>query len=246
MDGGAWCRLLSMGSQRVGHDWAILIHNRLYIFSFSSNHYTVTSCYLMCGMVRFFNRKRRHIEKFMLIQYGISITKLKVLLWINNNWLLWINGVITYLEPGILECEVKWALGSITMNKTTRGDGIPADLFQILKDEDVRCCTQYASKFGKLSSGYRVGKGQFLLQFPKKGDSKECSNSCTNALISHTSKEMLKILQARLQQYMNQELPDGQVGFRKGRGTRDQIGNICWIIEKTIPEKHLLLLHWLL
>ena len=168
MDGGAWCRLLSMGSQRVGHDWAILIHNRLYIFSFSSNHYTVTSCYLMCEMVRFFNRKRRHIEKFMLIQYGISITKLKVLLWINNHWLLWIDGVITYLEPGILECEVKWALGSITMNKTTRGDGIPADLFQILKDEDVRCCTQYASKFGKLSSGYRVGKGQFLLHSPRK------------------------------------------------------------------------------
>ena len=76
--------------------------------------------------------------------------------------------MITYLEPGILECEVKWALGSITMNKTTRGDGIPADLFQILKDEDVRCCTQYASKFGKLSSGYRVGKGQFLLHSPRK------------------------------------------------------------------------------
>ena len=122
----------------------------------------------MCGMVRFFNRKRRHIEKFMLIQCGTSITKLKVLLWINNHQLLWIDGVITYLEPGILECEVKWAWGSITTNKATRGDGIPSDLFRILKDEAVRCCTQYASKFGKLSSGYRVGKGQFLLHFPKK------------------------------------------------------------------------------
>ena len=74
------------------------------------------------------------------------------------------DSAITHLEPDIPECKVKWALGSITMNKTTRGDGIPADLFQILKDEDVRCCTQYASKFGKLSSGYRVGKGQFSFQ----------------------------------------------------------------------------------
>ena len=94
-----------------------------------------------------------------------------------------------------------------------------------------KCCTQYASKFGKVSSGHRTGKGQFSLQH-KKGDAKECSNCCTIALISHTSKVMLKILQARLQQYMNCELPDVQAGFRKGRGTRDQIANICWVIEK--------------
>ena len=119
-------------------------------------------------MVRFFNRKRRHIEKFMLIQCGTSITKLKVLLWINNHQLLWIDGVITYLEPGILECEVKWAWGSITTNKATRGDGIPSDLFRILKDEAVRCCTQYASRFGKLSSGLRTGKGRFSFQSQRK------------------------------------------------------------------------------
>ena len=95
-----------------------------------------------------------------------------------------------------------------------------------------KCCTQYASKFGKLSSGHRTGKGQFSFQFQKKGNAKECSNNCTIALISHASKVMLKILQARLQQYVNHELPDVQAGFRKGRGTRDQIANICWIIEK--------------
>ena len=96
-----------------------------------------------------------------------------------------------------------------------------------------KCCTQYASKFGKLSSGHRTGKGQFSFQsHPKKGNAKECSNYLTIALISHASKVMLKILQARLQQYVNLELPDAQAGFRKDRGTRDQIANICWIIKK--------------
>ena len=94
-----------------------------------------------------------------------------------------------------------------------------------------KCYTQYASKFGKLSSGHRTGKGVFI-PIPKKGNAKECSNYCTIALISHTSKVMLKILQARLQYYMNRELPDVQVGFRKGRGTRDQVANIRWIIKK--------------
>ena len=88
-----------------------------------------------------------------------------------------------------------------------------------------KCCTQYASKFGKLSSGHRTGKGVFI-PIPKKGSAKECSNYCTVALISHASKVMLKILQARLQQYVNHELPDVQAGFRKGRGTRNQIANI--------------------
>ena len=93
------------------------------------------------------------------------------------------------------------------------------------------CCTQYASKFGKLSNGHRIGKGQFI-PIPKKGNAKECSNYYTIALISHTSKVMSKILQAMFQQYMNCELPDVQAGFRKGRGTRDQIANIHWIIEE--------------
>ena len=109
-----------------------------------------------------------------------------------------------------------------------------------------KCCTQYASKFGKLSSGHRTGKGQFSFQSQREAMLKECSNYCTIALISHASKVILKILQARLQQYVNRELPDVQAGFRKGRGTRDQIANIRWIMEKTrVPEKHLFLLYWL-
>ena len=95
-----------------------------------------------------------------------------------------------------------------------------------------KCCTQYASKFGKLSSGHRTAKAVFI-PIPKKGNAKQCSNYHTIALISHTSKVMLKILQARLQQYMNHEIPDVQAGFRKGRRTRDQIANICWIIKKS-------------
>ena len=94
-----------------------------------------------------------------------------------------------------------------------------------------KCHTQYASKFGTLSSGHRTGKGVFI-PIPKKGNAKECSNCCTTALISHASRIMVKILQVRLQEYMNCELPDVQAGFRKGRGTRDQIANILWIIEK--------------
>ena len=94
-----------------------------------------------------------------------------------------------------------------------------------------RCCTQYARKFGTLFSGHRTGKGVFI-SILEKGKAKECSNYCTIALISHASKVMLKILQARLQQYMNCDLPDVQGGFRKGRGTRDQIASIRWIIKK--------------
>ena len=96
-----------------------------------------------------------------------------------------------------------------------------------------KCCTQYASTFGKLRSGHRIGKSQFSFQSQRKGNAKEYTNCCTVALISHDSKILkLKILQVRLQQYMNRELPDVQAGFRKGRGTRDQIANICWIIDK--------------
>jgi len=93
-----------------------------------------------------------------------------------------------------------------------------------------KCCTQYASKFGKLSSGHRTGKGQFSFQSQRKAMPK--NSQTTTVLILHASKVMLKILQARLQQYVNHELPDVQAGFRKGRGTRDRIANICWIMEK--------------
>ena len=114
------------------------------------------------------------------------------------------NGVITHLKPDILECEVKWALRNITMNKDSGGDRIPVELFQILKDGAMKVLhTQYASKFEKLSGGHRTGKMSVFIPISKKGNTKECSNYCTIALISHASKVMLKILQARFQQYMN-------------------------------------------
>ena len=109
------------------------------------------------------------------------------------------NGVITDLEPDILECEVKWALGSTATNKASGGDGILVKLFQILKDDALKCCTQYANKFGKLSSGHRTGKRSVFIPIPKKDNAKECSNYRTIVLILHASKVILKILQARLQ-----------------------------------------------
>ena len=120
------------------------------------------------------------------------------------------DGTMTHLEPDILECEVKWALGSIITNKASGGDGIPVELFQILKDDAVKVCTQYAGKFEKLSSFPQGWKRSVFTPIPKKGNAKECSNYHTIALISHASKVMLKSLQARLQQYMNHELPDVQ------------------------------------
>ena len=151
------------------------------------------------------------------------------------------NGVITDLKPDILECEVKWALGSSTTNKASGGDGISAELFQILKTDAVKVLHSIYQQIWKLSSGHRTGKGPFSSQSQRKTMP---NNVQTIALISNTRKVMLKILQAGLQQYVNQELPDVQAGFRKGRGTRDEIANIHWIIEKArVPEKHLLLLN---
>ena len=142
------------------------------------------------------------------------------------------DGVITHLEPDILECEVKWALGSITMNKASGGDRIPVELFQILKDDAVKVLHSICQQIWKTQQWPQNRKWYIFIPIPKKGNAKKCSNYCTVALISHTSKVMLKILQARLQQYVNHELPDVQAGFIKGRGTRDQIANIRWIIEK--------------
>ena len=143
------------------------------------------------------------------------------------------DDVITNLEPDILECEVKWALESIATNKATVGDGIPAELFQILKDDAVKVLHSICQKFWKPQQWPQDCKRSVFIPVPNKGNAKECSNYCTVALISHASKVMLKILQARLQQYVNRELPDIQAGFRKCRGTRDQIANIHWIMEKT-------------
>ena len=117
------------------------------------------------------------------------------------------------------------------MNKAIGGDVIPAELFHILKMMLLKCCTQYASKFGK-QQWPQDWKRSVFIPIPKKDNAKKCSNYHTIELISHASKVILKILQARLQHYINQELPDVQAGFRKGRGTRDQISNICWIIGK--------------
>ena len=142
-------------------------------------------------------------------------------------------GVITHLEPEILECKVKWALGSVSMNKASGGDGIPVELFQKLKHDAVKVLHSIRQQIWKTQQWPQDWKRSVLIPIPKKGNAKECSNYCTIALISHASKVMLKIFQARLQQYMNREFPDVQAGFRKGRGTRDQIANICWIIKKT-------------
>ena len=133
------------------------------------------------------------------------------------------DGVITHLEPDILECEVKQALESITMNKASGGDGISVELFQILKDDTVKGLHSICQQIWKTQQRPQDWKRSAFIPIPKKGNAKECSNYCTIALISHASKVMLKILQARLQQYMNCEPTDVQVGFRKGRGTRDFI-----------------------
>ena len=113
------------------------------------------------------------------------------------------NGVITHIEPDILQCEVKWALGSITMNKASGGDGIPGELFQILKDDAVKVLHSICQQMWKTQQSSHEWKRSVFIPIPKKGNAKECSNYCTIALISHASKVMLKILQTRLQQYMN-------------------------------------------
>ena len=134
--------------------------------------------------------------------------------------------MITDLEPDILECEVKWALGGITKKKASGGDGIPVELFQILKDDGVKVLHSICQQIWKTQQWPQDWKRSVFILIPKKGNAKDCSNYRTIVLISHASKVILKILQARLQQYMSCELPDVQAGFRKGRGTRDQIVNI--------------------
>ena len=129
------------------------------------------------------------------------------------------NGVITHLEPDILEWEVKWALGSMTMNKASGGGRIPVELSQVLKDDSVKELYSICQQIWKTQRWPQDWKSSVFIPVPKTGIAKECSNYCTIALISHASKAMMKILQAMLQQYVNCELPDVQTGFRKGRGT---------------------------
>ena len=125
--------------------------------------------------------------------------------------------MITHLEPDVLECEVKWVLGSFTMNKASGGNGIPAELFQILKDGAMKGLHSICQQIWKTQQWPQDWKRSVFITIPKNGNAKECSNYHTVALISHASKVMLKIHQAKLQQYMNQELPDVQHGFRKGK-----------------------------
>ena len=138
--------------------------------------------------------------------------------------------MITHLEPDILECEVKWALGSITTNTASGGDGIPVELFQILKDDAVKGLHSICQQIWKTQQWPQDWKRSVFI--PKERHAKECSNYHTIALISHASKVRLKILQARFQQYVNREVPAVQTGLRKDRGTRQQIASIHWITEK--------------
>ena len=140
--------------------------------------------------------------------------------------------MITHLEPDILKCEVKWALGSITTNKARGSDRDPVELCQILKDDAVKVLHQICQQIWKTQQWPQDWKMSVFIPIPKKGNAKKCSNYCTTTFMSRASTVMLKILQARLQQYTNRECPDVQAGFRKDRGTRDQTANIHWIIKK--------------
>ena len=151
------------------------------------------------------------------------------------------DGVITHLEPDILECKVKWALGSIAMNKASGGDGIPVEFFQILKDDAVKVLHLVYQQIWKTQQWPQDWKRSVFIPIPEKGNAKECSNYCTIALISHASKVMLKILYAGLQQYMNRELPDVKLYLEKERSNcqrlldhrkllaREFQKNICFI-----------------
>ena len=154
------------------------------------------------------------------------------------------DGVITHLEPDILECEAKWALGSTTMNKASGGDGIPVELFQILNDDAVKVLHSTCEQIWKAQQWPQDGKRSVFISISKKGTVNERSKYYTITLIAHGSKVMLKILQAKLQQYMNCELPDVQADFTKGRGTSNQVASIPWIIKKArISQKPLFLLY---
>ena len=147
--------------------------------------------------------------------------------------------MVSHLGPGILQCEVKCPLESITINKASRGDGTPAALLKTLSDNAVQVLHSVCQRVWETQQWPQNWKRPVFISMPKKGSAKESSDCCTTALVSHASKVMLKILQVRRQQCMNQELPDIQAGFRKGRGARDQTANVRRLISesKGIPEK---------
>ena len=141
------------------------------------------------------------------------------------------DGVVSHPESDFLESEVKWALGSTSVNKASGCDGIPVELFKTLKDDAIKVLHSICQQICKTQQWPQDWKMSILIPIPKKGITNECASLRTVALISHDRKVMLKILHARHQHYENQEFPDVPAGFKKGRGTRDQIANICWIIE---------------
>ena len=142
------------------------------------------------------------------------------------------DGMVGHPEPDILECEVKWALGGTAVNKASGWDGIPVELLKTLKDDAIKALHSICQQIWKTQQQPQDWKRSILIPLPKKGSTKECANQPVIAVISHASKVVLKILHARLQHYVNQELPDVEPGFLKGRGTRNQVVNIHWIIEK--------------
>ena len=154
------------------------------------------------------------------------------------------DGVVSYPGADILGCEVKCALRSTSINKASRYDEIPVDLFKSLKEDAIKVLHSLCQQIRKTQQWPQDWKRSILIPIPKKGSTKECSNHWTITLISHGSNLMLKILHARLQYYVNQELPDVQAGFRKVRETRDQMANIRWIIEKGREfQKNIYLFH---
>ena len=154
------------------------------------------------------------------------------------------NGVITHLEPDILECKVKWALGSITTNKASGGDRIPVELFQILKDDAVKVLHSICQHIWKSQQWPQDWKRSVFIPIPKKGNAKECSNYCTIALISHASKVMIKSLHARLQQYVNRELLMFKLVLEKAENQRSNCQHLLdHQKSKRVPEKRLLLLY---
>ena len=155
------------------------------------------------------------------------------------------NDVVTHPESDILVCKVKWILGSLTINKASGGDEISVQLFQILKDDAVKVLHSICQQIWKAQQWSQGCISLVFIPIPKKGNDKECSKYCSTVLISHVNKVMLKILQARPQEYVNWELPHVKGGFRKGRGIRNQIANIHWITGKVREFQQLTLLHWL-
>ena len=156
------------------------------------------------------------------------------------------NGGTTGLETDILECKIKWGLESITTNTASRGDGIPVELYQILKDDSVKVLHSICQQIWKTQQWPQDWKMSVFIPIPKKGNVKECSNYCTIALISYASKVMLKFFQGRLQQYVNHELPDVQARARKAEEPEIKLPtSVGSEKSKRVPKKHLLLLYQL-